>query len=198
MTKSFTGTSVLSIILRGVELISAAVVTGLVGSYIHSVNNAHDSVESRMAYTMSIAAISLFVSIVLMIPFKFTFWAFGLDLALFICWMTAFGLQLNLISGGCNSTWYWSNWGYYWGGYYNTIPVGDINQSIVGNAWCSKWRAMVAYSFIGGWFWLMSAILGISYIIRSRGEEKKHPGNQHSHEEPITTADQEEKLAISP
>jgi len=160
----------LSVCLRVGELISASIVAGLVGSYLHYVNDAGDSESSRMVYTVAIAGISIFFSLVLMPPLKYSFWAFALDFALFVCWMVAFGLLEDLTgSGGCNSAWYWQRWGYYWGGYY-VYPYNTLTQSIVGTSACSKWRATLAWSFIGGMCWLVSFILGMYVIYNSRTE----------------------------
>lgn len=43
-----------SVFLRVMELISAAVVAGLVGEYLHYVSNAHGAANSRMVYTEAI------------------------------------------------------------------------------------------------------------------------------------------------
>ena len=84
--------SVLSVALRLMELISAAIVTGIVGKYTHYTNVAHDDAGSRMIYTLAIAGISLAFSLVFMPPFSYSFYGFFVDFALFICWIVAFGL----------------------------------------------------------------------------------------------------------
>jgi hypothetical protein len=78
------------------ELVSAAVVAGLVGEYLHFVSDAHARAEPKMVYAVVLAGISLIVCIVCMIPFDFTFYGFVLDAILFIMWMTAFGLLVNV------------------------------------------------------------------------------------------------------
>ena len=81
-----------SVVLRVLELISASIVAGLVGEYLHHVHQAHDSPGSRMVYTVTLAGISIVVALVCMIPLRILFYGFLLDAALFIMWMTAFGL----------------------------------------------------------------------------------------------------------
>jgi len=172
-----TGSKVASVFLRVLELSSAAIVAGLVGQYLHYVSNAHDAANSRFVYTVTLAGISIVVSLVCMIPLNYAFYGFLLDAALFVMWMTAFGLLVNLTaSGGCNSYWYWSSWGYYWGRYYYT-PVVNLNQSIVGTAACGKWRATLAWSFIGGWCWFISAIIGAYVVFRIRDERSARNGH---------------------
>jgi len=164
-----TGSQATSLILRFFELISSAVVAGLVGDYLHYVNNAHDSPNSKLVYTVAIAGISIVFSFVLMPPLKYSFYFFALDFALFICWMVAFGLLVNLAgSGSCNSYWYWSSWGYYWGGYYR-YPITQVNQAVVGTNACGRWRATLAWSFIGGFCWLLNGIIGLYNVLRYRG-----------------------------
>jgi len=161
-----TGSQVASVTLRLFELISGAVVAGLVGEYLHYVDNAHDSPNSRMVYAVAIAGISIVASMVLMPPLKYSFYFFALDFALFICWMVAFGLLVNLSgSGSCNSYWYWSSWGYYWGGYYHD-PISQVNQALVGTQACGKWRATIAWSFIGGFCWLLNSFVGFYNVLR--------------------------------
>jgi len=151
-----------SLILRAIELTSASIVAGLVGAYLHFVSEAGADANDRFVYTIAIAGISIVFSILFMPPLKYSFYGFPLDFALFICWMVAFGLLVNLtVSNSCGSIWYWRDWGYYWGGYYWYIPIDQANAVLVGTAACSKWRATLAWSFIGGWFWFSSAALGI-------------------------------------
>lgn len=88
-----------------------------------------------------------------------------------ICSIQRANLNTQLVgSGGCHSNWYWSNWGYYWGRWYRTVPVSAVSQGQVGTYACGRWRAAVAWSFIGGFFWLLSfclASFSFSYFSRS-------------------------------
>lgn len=93
-----TGSKTASVFLRVFELISAAIVAGLVGEYLHYVSDAHAHAESRLVYTVSLAGISLIVCLVCMIPFNFAFYGFVLDFILFIMWMTSFGLLIDVSS----------------------------------------------------------------------------------------------------
>jgi hypothetical protein len=87
---------ILSVCLRICEVICSAVVVGILGRYQHLVAVANAPNINRLVYSLAIGCISLFVSLVLMIPFIVTFYFFLLDIALFICWMVAFGLMTNV------------------------------------------------------------------------------------------------------
>lgn len=91
-----TASKVVSVIFRIFELISAAIVAGLVGEYLHYVSEANAHAEQRLVYTVSLAGISLLVCLVCMIPLKFAFYGFVLDFILFIMWMTSFGLLVGV------------------------------------------------------------------------------------------------------
>jgi len=169
------GSKISSVICRIVELFSAAIVVGLVGEYLHYVADAHENAGPRTVYTEALAGISLFFSIVYLPPLKYSFYGFFIDFSLFICWMVAFGLLDNLTPGpACTSYWYWNNWGYFWGRYY-TIPNVHVTQSLVGRTACNKWRATLAFSFIGGIFWLITGCIGL-YVCLA-GFEDKNPSH---------------------
>lgn len=83
---------IVSFVLRIVEVASAAIVAGLVGQYLHYLTMANSWASSRIIYTEVIAGISILFSLLFMPPLKYSFYGFAIDLALFICWMVAFGL----------------------------------------------------------------------------------------------------------
>ncbi|RVX66735.1 hypothetical protein B0A52_08928 [Exophiala mesophila] len=164
-----TASKIISVILRVGELVCASIVTGILGYYLSILDDADVPDDGRIVYAVAIGGISIFFSLVLMPPLRYSFWAFPLDLALFICWMVAFGLLCNR-SGtqGCDSVWYWNTWGYYWGGWWRTVPVARISPAIVGYGGCSSWRSSLAFSFIGGIIWFGNALLGLYVSFSSR------------------------------
>ena len=89
---------VASVCLRIGELICATIVVGILGHYLYLLDQADANVNSRITYTIAIAGTSLGLSILLMPPFMYSFWAFPVDYALFICWMVAFGLMVDVRS----------------------------------------------------------------------------------------------------
>jgi hypothetical protein len=91
-----TASQITSVVLRAIELISASIIAGLVGAYLHYVSDAGAKADGRLVYTVAIAGISIFFSVVFMPPLKYSFYGFPLDFALFICWMVAFGLLANV------------------------------------------------------------------------------------------------------
>lgn len=86
---------ILSIVLRVWEIICASVVTGIVGIYLHYLDNAHVGTSSRMSYAIAVGSISIFFGLVLVAPLKYSYWAFPLDFAIFTMWMVAFGLLVD-------------------------------------------------------------------------------------------------------
>jgi len=188
---------VVSIVLRVWEIICASVVTGIVSTYVHYVQDAHASTSSQTAYAVSTGAISIFFGVVLLPPLKYSFWAFALDFALFVMWMVVFGLFEGLTgSSACNSVWYWNHWGWYWGNLYLYNPVPT--RAIVGTTGCAEWRTMLAFSFMGGWTWLISACLGVYVTMKRRSETNNYEdstGLTHRHDSVLTpqTASSEEK-----
>ncbi|PLB51672.1 hypothetical protein P170DRAFT_506619 [Aspergillus steynii IBT 23096] len=160
------GHEVFSPILRVGELISAAVVVGILAGYEHLVHRGDGPQSGRIIYSLVIACITLLFSILLLTPFHCTFYFFALDFIFFVCWMVGFGLMANLTaSDGCDSRWIWYNWGYYWGGYYDTTPLDEVSPVLVGTGYCPRWRANLAFAFIGGILWLLSAILGLYVVL---------------------------------
>ena len=87
---------IISVVLRAIDLISAPVIAGLVGAYLHFLSDAGAEANGRIVYTMAISGISIFYSSVFMPPLKCSFFGFPLDFALFFCCMVAFGLLVNV------------------------------------------------------------------------------------------------------
>ena len=91
-----TATKVISVLLRIGECICAIIVIALLGRFFYILNLANASVDGRLVYSSVIAGISIFLSIILVVPMKYSFFAFPLDGIVFICWMVAFGLLANV------------------------------------------------------------------------------------------------------
>ena len=85
-----------SVIFRTIEVVSAIIVVSLVGEYLHYTSQAHVRANRDIVYTEAIAGLSLAFSLLMIIPFRFQFYAFGLDFAMFILWMVSFGLLRNV------------------------------------------------------------------------------------------------------
>lgn len=87
-----------SVVFRLMQLISASIVAGVLGNYLHYVSQAHAHMSGRVVYAISIAGIAIFFSLVLMVPLRYSFFAFPFDFAMFVAWMVAFGLLVNVRS----------------------------------------------------------------------------------------------------
>lgn len=135
-----------SICLRIGELAFASVVAGLTGQYLHEVKGASDWSKSRFIYTEVIAALSILLSLLWLLPFSGSFIHWPVDLFLFVCWIVAFGLLVNFIGPlNCGSVFHW----------------GDLTQGGI----CQKWKADVAFAFLSAIFWLVSALLAL-WVVR--------------------------------
>lgn len=91
-----TASKVISVLLRFGELASATIVAGILGRYLFLLADANAHANSRIVYTEVIAGLSILFSLILFLPFKFSFYCFVLDFVLIICWMVAFGLLFTV------------------------------------------------------------------------------------------------------
>lgn len=91
-----TTSKVCHVILRVWELICSVVVLGLVAHFVQILNDAGVSNDSRIVYTLVVASISTLYTIVFMPPLHYAFLAFPADFCLFVLWMVAFGLLVNV------------------------------------------------------------------------------------------------------
>jgi hypothetical protein len=87
-----------SFLLRIGELAFAAVVAGLTGDYLHSVNDESNSdwSKARFIYTEVVAAFSILLAIIWLFPFSGTFIHWPIDFLISIAWFVAFGLLVNV------------------------------------------------------------------------------------------------------
>ena len=72
-----TSIKITSIILRCLELISAVVVAGIVGFFIHRVHEAKGDQSDRVLYAEAVAAFGIFVSLIFLPPLSYTFSIFA-------------------------------------------------------------------------------------------------------------------------
>jgi hypothetical protein len=163
-----------SIFLRIAELIASVIPLGILGHFLSIVNGLNVGSDQRVVYGVAVASLGLFFSLVLLPPLRYSFWAFPIDIIMAIMWLVAFCL-LETLTGmdTCNSSWYWSYWGFYWGGWWRT-PVVVSNPWNVEYAGCAAWRAVLGWSFIAFFLFMCSAILGIYEVTKHR-KDKKHP-----------------------
>ena len=84
-----------SVAFRTLQLVSAAIVIGLIGDYLRYASSVK-MVNSNIVYTEAIAGLSIFFSIFMIIPWKYFSYAAPLDFIMFIMWMVSFGLLRNV------------------------------------------------------------------------------------------------------
>lgn len=92
-----TGSKVVSVILRTGEFCSAVIVVSLLGRFFYLLHiPSGTSTESRLIYAMVISAIEIVAAMLLIIPLKYSFYAWPLDFIFFILSIVAFGLLANV------------------------------------------------------------------------------------------------------
>lgn len=140
---------IVSMILRLAELAFAAIVAGLVGDFLHSVQGSSSSWDlGRFIYTEVIAGFSIILAIIWLFPFSGSFIHWPADFVISVCWFVAFGLLVNYLNGACGYVFDWSGIGF------------------SGTNTCAMWKAAIAFCFLSAICWLVSAILGIYWTHR--------------------------------
>ncbi|KAB5559822.1 hypothetical protein GE09DRAFT_69811 [Coniochaeta sp. 2T2.1] len=148
-----TAHKVVSVVLRGIELASAIIILGLLGRFFRLLDLISGPNNSRLEYAISMAAISVAVSILLMPPMEYSFYCFPLDFALFVFWIVCFALLEDLTgTHTCSSTWFNTYWATYWS------PASG-NTVVVASSGCSTWRTVLAFSFIIAFVFFISGLL---------------------------------------
>jgi hypothetical protein len=89
-----TGTvhKVFSACLRAFEFGCCIIILGILARFFYVLNRINGPTDSRLVYAISIAAISVVLTIILFPPVKYSFHFFPVDFALFICWIVCFAL----------------------------------------------------------------------------------------------------------
>lgn len=128
----------LSLTLRGLELISAAVVAGIIGYYLHPFAETNTWPLKRFIFAETWAGISIILCIVWNIPRiddEIPWWS---DFFISIGWWTAFGLIIRAINCG----------------QFFSLEIGFEGS-------CRNWKAAEAFCFISGIAWFVTGIFGI-------------------------------------
>jgi hypothetical protein len=82
--------------LRLAELAFAAIVAGVNGEYLHSVQGVDSWVIGRSIYAEVVAGISLFFALIWLIPFSYSLTNWPLDVIISLCWWAVFGLLVDV------------------------------------------------------------------------------------------------------
>jgi hypothetical protein len=141
-------TDLFSMILRLAELAFAAIVAGLTGDYLHSVQGSSSWDQGRFIYTEVVAGLSIILSIIWLFPFSGSFIHWPADLFLSVAWFVAFGLIVNWLNGTCGYIFDWSG-----------ISLHGVDT-------CAEWKADIAFTFLSAICWLVSAIVGLYWVHR--------------------------------
>lgn len=88
---------IVSLILRGAELVFAAIVAGVNGQYLHD-SRGRGGNQWRFIYTEVVAALGIFFALIWLIPFSSTFTHWPIDLILSILFWISFGVLVNVSS----------------------------------------------------------------------------------------------------
>lgn len=87
-----------NVILRAAELAFAAIVAGITG-WILSRSSEDTKGLGRFIYTEVIAAITILVALLWLIPFSSSFIHWPFDFFVSVCWFVAFGILVNVSVG---------------------------------------------------------------------------------------------------
>lgn len=94
-----TGSKIASVIFRVGALCSAVIVVALLGRFFYLLNLTDASANGRLIYAEVISVLEIVFSILLIIPAKYSFYAFPLDIIFFICSIVAFALLADVSAG---------------------------------------------------------------------------------------------------
>lgn len=141
-------TRTVSLLLRIGEFAFACVVAGLIGEYLHQLDEANVWPQSKFIYTEVVAGLAIVAALLWLVPFTAHVTNWPGDLIFFILWIVAFALLVPVVSTmNCGSIWAW----------------GHLTDS---KSTCEKWKAAVAFTFLSAIFWLASAIIGFWFLHR--------------------------------
>lgn len=84
-----------SLILRGAELVFAAIVAGVNGEYLHR-NKGTGGEQWRFILTEVAAALGIFFALIWLIPFSSTFTHWPIDFIVSILFWVSFGVLVNV------------------------------------------------------------------------------------------------------
>ena len=91
-----TAHKVFLVVFRLFEFFAAAIIVGFLAKYFNLINSVNGTADSRVIYAISMASISIVASLIFVLPLRYSFSVFPLDLALFICWIVCFALLVDV------------------------------------------------------------------------------------------------------
>lgn len=148
----------ISIPLRIGEIAFAAVVAGIIGSFMRHNSSSNNWPHARFIYSMVIAALSMLLGLVWLIPFSGGFVTWIIDVFMSAAWFASFALMVMYTRDACNSG------AFDWGG-------------ITNGGTCNRWRAVQAFAFLSAVFWLVSALVGVWFTRKERRDRAVKHGH---------------------
>jgi hypothetical protein len=87
---------IVSVIFRIWQIISSAIVLGILARFLHVVSEAGATRDGRIIYGIVVASISIVFAIVFIAPFMYAFLASQFDFVLFVMWLVLFCLLITV------------------------------------------------------------------------------------------------------
>lgn len=94
-----TGSKVASVILRLGAFCSSVIVVACLGRFFYYLNSANAHANGRLVYAEVISVLEVIFALLLIVPAKYSFYAFPVDIVFFICSIVAFALLANVSTG---------------------------------------------------------------------------------------------------
>ncbi|KAJ2896784.1 integral membrane protein [Zalerion maritima] len=148
-------------ILRVVELVFAAIVAGVLGSYLDDVEGKHVHDLGRFIYAVVVAGLAILFSLIWLLPFVKGFLHWPADIFMSILWWVAFGLLVDYIGDDCGYVFDWDN-----------IRIREGST-------CQKWKASIAFCFLSAICFLVSAIVGFLAMRHMKKEHRRDHATTH-------------------
>ncbi|KAK6542679.1 hypothetical protein TWF694_006623 [Orbilia ellipsospora] len=154
---------ILSVALRMLQLISAIIITGIVGHYLSTLSLYNiTNPNGRFIYTCIVSSTSLVYSFLCLIFWRYT--VFPIDMGLFVMNLAAFGAIVNWVVGmGCRKAW--------------DVDV-QVHTWLSGRAkdQCARWAAVETFTFVSAVFYLLSGGMALWKIWKQGKGELAKPG----------------------
>lgn len=129
---------------------------GIVASYLHDYHRGSGLPLARFIYTEVIAAVSILLALLWLLPFAGGFIHWPVDLLLAFAWFAAFAVLVNFIN--------------------NHTACRGSAYGIRRNNVCGRWKTSESFSFLSAIAWLASALLGLWFIRRERSKRVRADG----------------------
>ncbi|EPS38823.1 hypothetical protein H072_7437 [Dactylellina haptotyla CBS 200.50] len=154
---------ILCVSFRVMQLISAVVVTGIVGHYLDTLGKYNiKNPNGRFVYTCVVSCTSMIYSFLCLIFWRYTI--FPIDMGLFVMNLVAFGTIVNWVAKmGCEKAWDVQL-------QFNTWLSGRPKDQ------CGRWAAVETFTFVSAILYLASGCMALWKIWKQSKGEAAKPG----------------------